>query len=128
MTSDEGIRILADIQEKVDQNRRSVLIDYGNQINKIAEITDTATQEMAEKLKPFLASSDKLENINYIPTDWPDFTALKVIAALPNFKFTDSYMVISSKHAQKKGDFQDLRRMFSNGKAHHLLVIVCKFL
>ncbi|EFX60947.1 hypothetical protein DAPPUDRAFT_340938, partial [Daphnia pulex] len=92
MTSDEGIRILADIQEKVDQNRRSVLIDYGNQINKIAEITDTATQEMAEKLKPFLASSDKLENINYIPTDWPDFTALKVIAALPNFKFTDSYM------------------------------------
>ncbi|XP_046457772.1 uncharacterized protein LOC124204695 isoform X2 [Daphnia pulex] len=129
MTSDEGIRILADIQEKVDQSRRSVLIDYGNQINKIAEITDTATQEMAEKLKPFLASSDKLENINYIRTDWPDFTALKVIAAiktLPNFKFTDSYMVISSKHAQKKEDFQDLRRMFSNGKAHHLLVIVCE--
>jgi hypothetical protein len=35
-------------------------------------------------------------------------------------------MVISSKHAQKKEDFQDLRRMFSNGKAHHLLVIVCE--
>jgi hypothetical protein len=83
---------------------------------------------MSQKLQPFLTSSNDLK-INYITTDWPDFTALKVIAAiksLPDFKCSDSYMVISSKHAQKKEDLQDLRRMFSDGKSHRLLVIVCE--
>ena len=126
MTSEEGIRILEDFKNKVDKIRASILLDYQNQINQIAECNDAATQEMSQKLQPFLTSSNDLK-INYITTDWPDFTALKVIAAiksLPDFKCSDSYMVISSKHAQKKEDLQDLRRIFSDGKSHRLLVIV----
>ena len=104
MTSEEGIRILKDVKNKVDQIRVSILMDYANQINQIAECNDTAAQEMSEKLKPFLESSNNLK-INYISTDWSDFTAVKVIAAIKlssGFECSDSYMIISSKHAQKK--------------------------
>jgi hypothetical protein len=127
MTSEEGIRILKDVKNKVDQIRVTILMDYANQINQIAECNDTAAQEMSEKLKPFLESSNNLK-INYISTDWSDFTAVKVIAAIKlssSFKCSDSYMIILSKHAQKKEDLQDLKRIFSEGKSQ-LLVIVCE--
>ena len=51
MASEEGIRMLEEVKNKVDQIPSSIWMNYLSKITKIVEFIDVSTQEMSEKLK-----------------------------------------------------------------------------
>ena len=132
LSAEEGKElILRKIQEEMDSlHATSLSLDYQRELNKIVSFNKQAIRLTAEKLKPFIDSSDQLLNIS---TESPKFTAVKVIAALkdervgrPAFKCDDSFLVTSTSRLLKGREKQWMKKTLLKDKnPQQLLIVVC---
>ena len=102
----------------------------------VITFNDGAIREIAQKLKPFITSSEKTLLVQNIITQTPAFTAVKVLAALtnkiinesakPNFEEKNSYLVTLSSILQETEKKDSTKKAFlKQGNPPYLLVVVC---
>ena len=103
-SSETGKQMIQAGGKKMESLRVTALsINYQEHLNYTLEFHENEIQEMVNKLNPFL---DSLNNnqVATVTTPLPEFTAVKIIAAIKkckkarNSQLEDSYLVASSSH------------------------------
>jgi hypothetical protein len=108
----------------------SISIDYQNQLRNDLmgiEFNHDSIQIMTGKFRTLLEGSSS--SSVFIGSESPKHTAVKLIAAIktfPNFKYDDSFLVISSKRLENEVEMEKFQNCLKFQKDSHILfVVVC---